>query len=55
MNLRKADRRDRERIFEREMQSKAKRKGAKAEAYPKQASPEKKAEVLKRALASLLW
>jgi hypothetical protein len=38
MNLRKADRRDRERRFEREMQ----RKGAKAEASLKQVMPEKK-------------
>jgi hypothetical protein len=42
MNLRKADRRDRERRFEREMESKAKRKGAKAEASLKQVAPEKK-------------
>ena len=36
MNLRKADKRDRERRFEREMESKAKRKDAKAEASLKQ-------------------
>jgi len=43
MNLRKADRRDRERRFEREMECKARRKGAKAEISLKQAAaPEKK-------------
>ena len=41
MNLRKSDRRDRERRFEREMESKAKRKGAKAEVSLKQVEPGK--------------
>jgi hypothetical protein len=41
MNLRRQDRRDRERRFEREMESKARRKGAKAEVSPKQAEPGK--------------
>ena len=43
MNLRKSDSRDRESRFEREMESKARRKGAKAEISLKQAAaPEKK-------------
>jgi hypothetical protein len=41
MNLRKADRRHHERRFEREMEFRAKRKGAKAEVSLKQAAPEK--------------
>jgi hypothetical protein len=41
MNLRKADRRDRERRFEREMERKLRRKGAKPEASLA-AAPEKK-------------
>ena len=41
MNLRKADRRDRERRFEREMECKLRRKVAKAEVSPKQVEPGK--------------